>query len=124
MKSFVDIPIVVARKPPTSTCAPRPNKMPLGFVRNTWPLEDSRPKICEGLPPSTRLSATAFAEGWLNTTEAFAPMLNDCEARASATLAAIKRQRIVTARLTTPLLLAPKTVRGDPYPRWPDLKCP
>src|SRR5678815_3689766 len=72
---------VVANRPPTSTDAPGANSTPLGLVRNTWPLAVRRPKISDGLFPSTRLRATADELGWLKLTHALEPIEKLCQFR-------------------------------------------
>ncbi len=74
-KLLSEIPKLEATNPPTSTCAPGANKTPAGLVRKTWPLEVSRPKICDALPPSMRFRMTDFAPGWAKLTCAALPML-------------------------------------------------
>ena len=46
--------------PATSTCEPAPNRMPLGLMMNTRPLDCSAPRIRDGSVPVIRLS-TALA---------------------------------------------------------------
>ncbi len=70
---------VEATKPPTFTLACGPNKMPLGLSKNTWPLDDRRPKMLEASAPSTRLSSTAWLLGCTNCTPSPAPMLKLCQ---------------------------------------------
>ncbi len=76
MKSSLPSESADATIPPTSTRAPRPKMTPFGLIRNTCPLADNCPKICEGSAPSTRLSATACAEGCAKVTFALEPILN------------------------------------------------
>src|SRR5713226_8227125 len=71
----------VANSDPTSTLAPGANSTPLGLERNTCPFALSRPKISEGLLPSTLLRATEEALGWLKLTQAFEPIENVCQLR-------------------------------------------
>ena len=54
---------VEATRPPTLTWAVEVKSTPLGFTRNTMPLALSAPWITDTSEPSTRLSATALAEG-------------------------------------------------------------
>src|SRR3990172_4961119 len=70
---------VDATSPPTFTCAPLPNKMPFGFIRNTLPLADRLPRMLEGSEPSTRLSAIELLLGWTNWTASLCPMLKLCQ---------------------------------------------
>src|SRR5690349_153006 len=70
---------VVATSEPTSTLAPGANSTPFGLVRNTWPFAVRRPKISDGTPPTTRLSATEEAPGWLKFTCAPTPMENESQ---------------------------------------------
>ena len=68
---------VEATRPPVSTCAPLPNRMPLRLIRKTWPslLADRRPKTRLGLsPPTTRLSAAAPLSAMSKVTLLSAPM--------------------------------------------------
>ena len=65
---------VLAAMPPTSTLAPRANSTPLGLTRKICPLAVRRPKISEGLLPSTRLSATLDAPGCRKRTHSDEPM--------------------------------------------------
>ncbi|MOA16197.1 hypothetical protein D3C78_1363960 [compost metagenome] len=53
--------------------------MPLGLTRNTLPLADRLPRMLDGSPPTTRLSATALALGWTKRTASPAPMLKLCQ---------------------------------------------
>src|SRR5688572_6208977 len=79
MKSPSEMLRVDATSPPTFTCAPWPNRMPLGFTRNTLPLADRLPMMLEGSAPSTRLSATALLVGCTNCTASVLPMLKLCQ---------------------------------------------
>ena len=54
---------VVATSAATSTCALRPKTMPLGLTIQTCPLALRRPRISDGLPPTTRFSAIDPADG-------------------------------------------------------------
>ena len=71
--------IVDATRPPTLTDEPLPNKMPLGFSRNTVPLEVRLPIITDGSAPNTRFNATELLPGCTNCTEWSAPMLKLCQ---------------------------------------------
>ena len=70
---------VEATNPPTSTCAPRPNKTPLGLISHTCPLASRDPKICEPLLDVIRLIAMALADGCRKSTVSPAPMLKLCQ---------------------------------------------
>ena len=65
---------VLATSPPTFTCEPAPNTMPLGLTRYTWPLALSWPKICVALWSLMRLSAWLLLPGCTNWTVASRPM--------------------------------------------------
>ena len=64
----------LATRPATLTWAPRPNTMPEGLTKNTWPLAESWPSICVATPLCTRLSATLLAPGCSKRTLASRPM--------------------------------------------------
>ena len=70
MKSLLLRSRVEATKPPTFTCAPRPNRMPLGLIRYTCPLAVMRPKMADGSLPTTRLMEVLVAEGGRAVTRA------------------------------------------------------
>ena len=74
---------VVAVSAPTSTVDPGANNTPLGLLRTTWPLALIWPKIWLGALPSTRLSITLLAEGWLMFTLAWAPTSKLCQLTAA-----------------------------------------
>ena len=65
---------MVAKSAPTSTLALGAKRTPLGLLRNTWPLAVMRPKISDGLLPSTRLTVIEEALGWLKFTHAPEPI--------------------------------------------------
>ena len=79
MKSVSVIFRVEATSPPTLTDAPWPNRIPLGFSRNSLPLADRVPRILEGSEPRTRLSATEPLLGCKNRTASPCPMLKLCQ---------------------------------------------
>ncbi len=66
--------IVVASRPPTSTCASRPNTMPRGLVRNTRPFASRRPKIWLGSEPVTRFTSTELLDGCSTRRLSLVPM--------------------------------------------------
>src|SRR6185312_4225884 len=70
---------VLAVRLETSRDEPGANRMPLGLIRNTWPLALISPKMLEGLLPMTRFSTTEELLGWLNCTYSFEPMENCCQ---------------------------------------------
>src|SRR5688572_2817876 len=72
---------VLATRPPVETLAPGAKRMPLGLTRNTWPFALRPPKICDGLLPSTRFSATEETEGCWKLTCAPAPIEKLCQLR-------------------------------------------
>ncbi len=57
---------VEAVNPLVSTTAPAPTAIPAGLTSTSLPLDDSVPKICEGLLPRTRLIEVLVVEGWSN----------------------------------------------------------
>ena len=67
---------VEATKPAVSIFAPGPNTMPFGLMRNTRPLEDSWPRISDGLRPTTRFSTALWADGWMKRVASSAPIEN------------------------------------------------
>ena len=67
MKSALLMDNVEATRPPTLTCEPAPNRMPLGLRIKTWPLAVRLPSRVLALLPVMRLSAIAWALGWTNT---------------------------------------------------------
>src|ERR1700690_611178 len=79
MKSLSLMLSVDASNPPTFTCAPWPNRMPFGLIRNTLPLADRLPRMLEGSEPTTRLSATELLLGCTNWTASPCPMLKLCQ---------------------------------------------
>ena len=83
MKSVSDSEAVLATRPPTSTCAVRPKRMPLGLSSTTCPLALMRPKMADGSWPSTRLSVTALELGCTNCTVSCAPTLNERQSMAA-----------------------------------------
>src|SRR5882672_4001547 len=62
---------VVAISPPTSMWLPRPKRMPLPLMSQTWPLAKTSPLIVEASVPTTRLRRIAAAFGCRKVT--FAP---------------------------------------------------
>src|SRR5580704_8304072 len=83
MKSEVLMSRVLAVRPDTSRFEPGANRMPLGLIRNTWPLALISPKMLEGLLPVTRFRITEELLGWLNCTYSLAPMENCCQLMAA-----------------------------------------
>src|SRR5437870_5330457 len=79
MKSASEMFKVDATRPPTLTELPAPNRMPLGFTRKIFPLEDRLPKMAEGSAPTTRLSATELAPGCAKRTLSPAAMPKLCQ---------------------------------------------
>ncbi len=77
---------VLATSPATSTRESRPNTMPYGLTRKTWPFACSRPRICDASLPTTRLRTTACADGCWNTTDSPVPMLKLCQSMAALLL--------------------------------------
>ena len=68
---------VEATSPATSTRAPSPNSTPCGLISQTLPLLCRRPKICDGSPPTTRLSTwLAVLACWKSTVPPL-PIEND-----------------------------------------------
>ena len=70
---------VDATSPATSTRASRPNSTPYGFNSHTAPLLLSRPAICDGSFPSTRLSTWLEALACSKRTLWPAPMEKLCQ---------------------------------------------
>ena len=70
---------VVATRPPTSMLAVRPNSTPPGLTRKIWPLALSRPKISEGLLPTTRLNRIEPAPGCVTATDSLPAMEKPCQ---------------------------------------------
>ncbi len=79
MKSLSLMLRVEATSPPTLTDAPLPNRMPLGFSRNTLPLAERLPMILEGSEPNTRLSATELLLGCKKLTVSPRPIPKVCQ---------------------------------------------
>ena len=76
IKSSLLMPMVVTNRPPTSICDWGPKITPPGLTKNTCPVALMRPMIWLGSPPTTRLSVTEAAEGWMKLTRASLPTLN------------------------------------------------
>src|SRR6185312_54066 len=95
---------VLAVRLETSRVEPGANRMPLGLIRNTWPLARMLPKMLEGLLPMTRFSTTEELLGWLNWTYSLPPTENCCQ---------LMEARWVFWLMTTPLLPAVPMV-ADP----------
>ena len=68
--------------PPTLTWLPAPNSTPLGFKIKTWPLALKLPKKLLGLLPVMRLSAIAWALGWLNISASLVAVESFVQSRA------------------------------------------
>ncbi len=66
---------VEATRPPTLTCAPCPNTMPFGLIRNTCPLAFNWPRIWLPLVSKMRLTAIAEADGCTKSTVSCGAML-------------------------------------------------
>ena len=79
MKLALVMPDVVAMIAPTFTCAPLPNRMPLGLVMMTVPLAESWPRMVLAPLPSTRFNACINWSAWTNTTFSPAAMLKLCQ---------------------------------------------
>src|SRR5437016_4349117 len=59
---------VVAVSPATSTRELEPNRMPLGFCRKNWPLDQNEPFQILGESPATLSKAMDPALGWYHLT--------------------------------------------------------
>ena len=79
MKFSLVIPGAVAISAPTSTWAPRVNRMPDWLTSATPPLAVMRPAITEGSGPTTRFSVQLPALGCWNCTVCPAPTLKPCQ---------------------------------------------
>src|SRR5579872_1121864 len=75
MKSALLMSRPLANSAATFTLALRPNTMPLGLIRNTWPLAVRVPKIWLGFWSKMRLRAAEDCDGCRNCTVWLAPML-------------------------------------------------
>ena len=78
-KSVSDSPSVDAVSPLTSMRASRPNMMPFGLSRNTWPFDCSAPRTWLGSCPVMRFSTTLLALSWTNRVTSPALTVNDCQ---------------------------------------------
>src|SRR5579871_1936730 len=75
MKLLSLIDNVEANKPPTSTTALGPNKIPFGLIKKMRPLARKVPRITEGSAPVTRFKVVEEVEGCKNWTSSPALML-------------------------------------------------
>src|SRR5579859_6232640 len=124
MKSLSLMSWVLATRPETSSTAPRPNRMPLGLMRNTWPLALMLPRMLEGMPPMTRFSTTAELSGCRNCTYSFAPTENCCQLMAAFWLVCLTRVPLAPGVLmlawpptTCPPVGFARAMMGDRAPR-------
>src|SRR5690606_31638828 len=98
---------VLATNPPVLTCAPGANRMPLGLTKNTCPLEDRLPNICEAPPPVTLFKAADEALGWEKCTEAPEPISKLCQLAISFCVAWSMTMRLpLTTMLPFPASMA------------------
>ncbi len=67
---------LAATNPAVSTRAWAPNRIPFGFNKNTWPLENKLPKISLHSEPITRLRTAPWGPAWLKTTFSPKPIEN------------------------------------------------
>ena len=58
--------LAVAISEPTFTLEPVPNTMPLALISTTLPLASRLPRICDGLLPPMRFTATELVAGCTN----------------------------------------------------------
>ena len=70
---------VLATSEPTLTCAPWPNRMPLGLIKYTCPLALRCPRIWLPLVSTMRFTAIALAEGCTKFTVSCLAMLKLCQ---------------------------------------------
>ena len=79
MKSASERFSVDATKPAVSMVAPAPTRMPFGLMRNTRPLDSNCPRICEEVPPVTRLSTALEAPDCRKRVISLAPIEKPCQ---------------------------------------------
>ena len=94
---------VVAINPFTSTCAPAPNKTPLGFRMMIFPLASKCPKIWLGLPLLIRFRTIDEDDGWINCVVSFEAMLKLCQSITALLLVSVT----VTVLPAEPMLADP-----------------
>src|SRR5208283_4066991 len=70
---------VDAISPFTLTCAPCPKNMPFGLMRNTLPLDCSKPRMIEGFCPVMRFNTELLLLCWLKITASLPQMENFCQ---------------------------------------------
>src|SRR5262249_10432821 len=78
-KSWFERFRLVATRPATSTCAPEPNTMPDGLMRNTRPFDCNAPRIWEGLPAATRVRTAEAGGCWMKRVTSLAPIEKLCQ---------------------------------------------
>lgn len=101
---FSPIAWVVAKRLPTSTRAVGPKTIPLGFEKNTFPLADRAPSICEGLSDRMELSAIDASFGCRYSTDLPSPTLKLFQSRWSVGSACWMTKRLPSwLMLATPL---------------------